>query len=169
MAQTRTAALFPIVPLLALGVLLPACGEDDGSGQGADLGNRFVATAERPYSFDYPSEWTAGEEGEGDLALGIDHSVGMVLEPVHPWGGMGTFGRRDVEEVEVDGYEAHRMLLDREGATVRIVAYRINADGTDLTLWFFAEEPAQYDEDLVEAIMDSFRVDEGLLDGSEGA
>lgn len=146
-----------------LALFLPACRQEDGTGQAPDLGNHFEASAERPYSFDYPSEWELGEESGGDLALGMgDDSVGMVLEPVHPWGGMGAFGRQDVERLEIDGYEAYRMRLGG-GEQGKGVAYRINAGGTDVSVWFFAKGSAAYDEHLFEAIMNTFRFEERLL------
>ena len=45
------------------------------------------------------------------------------------------------------------------------MAYRINLGGTDATVWFFANDSAAYDEGLFEAIMSTFRLEEGLLEG----
>jgi len=165
MRKMRRVAPVPLLPLLVLVVLLPTCGGKDGTVQTADLGNRFQATAERPYSFDYPSGWTLGEETEGELVLGIEGSVGMVLEPVHPWGGMGGFRGPDVEPVEIDGHEAYRMALNDDEGDGQGVAYRVNLGGTDATVWFFANDSAAYDEVLFEAIMSTFRLEEGLLEG----
>ena len=157
------------IPLLAafvfaLAVILPACGgEDDAQEVDARLGNQFQATADRPYSFRYPTEWVIGEESEGELALGIEDSVGMVLEPIHAWGGPISFAGEDVDRIEIDGYVAYRMPLGGDGEEGQGLGYRIDADGVDVTVWFFARLSADYDEDLFEAIMSTFRFDVDLL------
>jgi hypothetical protein len=157
----RRVALALAAALLA--VAMAACGDDEGTkdASGYAMGSTFEATAERPYTFSYPSEWMIGDEVEGDLAIGIEGSVGMVLEPVHPWEGPGSFGQ-DGERVEIDGFEAYRMPLEG-GEEGKGLAYRVNADGTAATVWFFATDPAAYDEALFEAIMGTFHVDRQLL------
>jgi hypothetical protein len=119
-------AAIVVVSLLVPAALLPGCINEGGVEDAQGLENHFAATEERPYSFDYPSEWVLADEGGGDVPLGIDDSVGMVLEPIHPWLGTGAFGRRGAERVEVDGYEAYRMILGRPGE--HGLAYRIQRE-----------------------------------------
>lgn len=151
-----------LVPLLTLAVLLTTCGGEETARRPQHFGNQFQPTADRPYSFEYPSEWTPGQESQGELAIGVEDSVGMVLEPVHPWGGLGGFQGPGVERMEVAGYEAYRMALGGDPGEGKGMAYRINADGKDVTVWFFANDPAAYDENLFEAIMSTFRFRQAL-------
>ena len=139
-----------------------ACG--NGERASVELGLRFDATAEHPFTFRYPAAWAVGDEAEGELAIGVEDSVVMVLEPVHPWAGLGGFTGR-AERMEVDGYEAYRMALGGDHAEGKGLAFRIDAAGTDVSLWFFAQDPAAYDEGLFTAIVETLDIDEQLLGG----
>lgn len=159
--RMKDLVLLTIVVLFAL--VLAGCGDEDETSRSEELDATFEATAERPYTFDYPSGWVLGDGSEGEVALGIQDRVGVVLEPVHPWAGAGAFGREGTERAEVDGYEAYRMSIGGGEREALGLAYRIDADGTDVSFWFFAMNPADYDEDLFLAIVDTFRIEEALL------